>query len=75
MVRIGVCCDVSLICVSGCGIVVDADVGSMKLVRSVGIIVYGYAMFQKRLTMISARDAGQFGGSVSESDRMLIAVY
>jgi hypothetical protein len=28
---------------------------------SIGIIIYGYAMFQKRLTMISARDAGQFG--------------
>jgi hypothetical protein len=32
-------------------------------ISSIGIIIYGYAMFQKRLTMISARDAGQFGTS------------
>ncbi|KAK4688441.1 hypothetical protein P7C73_g1673, partial [Tremellales sp. Uapishka_1] len=27
---------------------------------SVGVLVYGWAVFQKRLTMISSRDAGQF---------------
>nr|XP_019006710.1 uncharacterized protein I203_00303 [Kwoniella mangroviensis CBS 8507]OCF70171.1 hypothetical protein I203_00303 [Kwoniella mangroviensis CBS 8507] len=27
---------------------------------SVGVLVYGWAIFQKRLTMISARDAGNF---------------
>jgi hypothetical protein len=28
---------------------------------SIAILIYGYAIFQKRLTMISARDAAQFG--------------
>jgi len=30
---------------------------------SILVLVYAYAMFQKRLTMISTRDAGQFGKS------------
>lgn len=30
---------------------------------SIAILIYGYAIFQKRLTMISARDAAQFGTS------------
>ncbi|WWC90651.1 uncharacterized protein L201_005587 [Kwoniella dendrophila CBS 6074] len=29
---------------------------------SAGVLVYGWAIFQKRLTMISARDAGNFAG-------------
>jgi hypothetical protein len=28
---------------------------------SILVLVYAYAMFQKRLTMIGTRDAGQFG--------------
>lgn len=34
----------------------DPGVGS-----SILVLVYAYAMFQKRLTMIGTRDAGQFG--------------
>lgn len=33
---------------------------------SIAILIYGYAIFQKRLTMISARDAAQFGTSFRE---------
>ena len=35
--------------------------------RSAGILIYGWATFQKRLTMISARDAGSFGKSSVET--------
>ena len=34
---------------------------SILTIRSAGILVYGWAIFQMRLTMISARDAGTFG--------------
>jgi hypothetical protein len=29
--------------------------------RSAAVLIYGYVLYQRRLTMISARDAGNFG--------------
>jgi len=37
-------------------------------ISSILVLVYAYAMFQKRLTMIGSRDAGQFG-EPSQSER------
>jgi hypothetical protein len=31
--------------------------------RSAAVLIYGWILYQKRLTMISARDAGSFGTS------------
>jgi hypothetical protein len=47
------------------------EIGKLTLVdgtmwnSSILVLVYAYAMFQKRLTMIGTRDAGQFGASCS----------
>nr|XP_018261541.1 uncharacterized protein I303_05979 [Kwoniella dejecticola CBS 10117]OBR83699.1 hypothetical protein I303_05979 [Kwoniella dejecticola CBS 10117] len=35
---------------------------------SAGVLAYGWAIFQKRLTMISARDAGSFGEFIRNKD-------
>jgi len=29
--------------------------------RSAAVLIYGYVLYQRRLTMISARDSGNFG--------------
>lgn len=36
------------------------NAGAHLTSRSAGILIYGWAIFQKRLTMISARDSGSF---------------
>jgi hypothetical protein len=39
-------------------------IGELRLIRgfrSAAVLVYGYVLYQRRLTMISARDAGSFG--------------
>lgn len=51
MVCFCLCVDVSLIVVSS----------FLTSTSSAGVLIYGWAIFQKRVTMISARDSGNFG--------------